>query len=536
MTPEEKAKAYDEALKVIKDNLDALNKIAETGAKIVNIQPIKNCFCRAFPELKESDDEKIRKWIRKDLESKYVVNNIVNNVMADKALAWLEKQGDKDELIKELGEYKAKYTQEVLEKHIDNMNNKDDERLRNTTIAFLKDFADKGYENAIECIDWLEKQGEQKSQGKSALEAINEEKNDNQFCVKSTNNVEPKFKVDDIIINIYYRWNGKHRIREITDGKYIFDSGSYINIKEQDSWELANKVEPKFHEGQWIVWQDKYYKVNYNGCGYELIDQNGASKSLEYGTIDETAHHWGVSDAKDGDVLIDTNEKFPFIFKQLKPCDIKTVIKNPLAVLGYCGIGGAGFTKGEGWGDTANCTYYPATKEQRDTLMKTMANAGYTFDFEKKELKKIENETEIPFSSKDSELIEESYYIPKGFHAEIDDDKVVIKKGEKPTWSEEDEVMLDAVISDIRFTQKAHNHEVNQVVYEREIDWLKFLKDRVGCEANCTTTKEWKPSDEQMDALQYVYRNLNPPLSEKLGWNSLKTLELMLEQLKNMKG
>lgn len=42
----------------------------------------------------ESEDEKIRKWIRKELESKYVVDNIVNNEMADKALAWLEKQGE----------------------------------------------------------------------------------------------------------------------------------------------------------------------------------------------------------------------------------------------------------------------------------------------------------------------------------------------------------------------------------------------------------------------------------------------------------
>ena len=38
------------------------------------------------------------------------------------------------------------------------MNNKDDERLRKTTIAFLKDFAEQGYENAVECIDWLERQ------------------------------------------------------------------------------------------------------------------------------------------------------------------------------------------------------------------------------------------------------------------------------------------------------------------------------------------------------------------------------------------
>ena len=41
------------------------------------------------------------------------------------------------------------------------MNNKNNERLRKTTIAFLKDFAEQGYENAVECIDWLEKQREQ---------------------------------------------------------------------------------------------------------------------------------------------------------------------------------------------------------------------------------------------------------------------------------------------------------------------------------------------------------------------------------------
>lgn len=38
------------------------------------------------------------------------------------------------------------------------MSNKDNERLKKTTIAFLKDFAEQGYENAVECIDWLKKQ------------------------------------------------------------------------------------------------------------------------------------------------------------------------------------------------------------------------------------------------------------------------------------------------------------------------------------------------------------------------------------------
>ena len=34
-------------------------------------------------------------------------------------------------------------------------------------------------------------------------------------------------------------------------------------------------------------------------------------------------------------------------------------------------------------------TVKPATKIQRDTLLKAMSDAGYTFDFDKKELKKI---------------------------------------------------------------------------------------------------------------------------------------------------
>jgi len=86
--------------------------------------------------------------------------------------SWFEKQDDKDKLIKELGEYKVKYTQEVLENHMNNVSNKDDERLRKTTIGFLKEFADKGYENAVECIDWLEKQKEHKSVWSEDDEAI----------------------------------------------------------------------------------------------------------------------------------------------------------------------------------------------------------------------------------------------------------------------------------------------------------------------------------------------------------------------------
>lgn len=137
MTEKEKTKAYDEAI--------------ERAKKLYS----KGIAEEIFPELKESEDDKIRKEIISILRNAYWTSN---KNRFNELVAWFEKQRDKDKLIQELGEYKVKYTQEVLENYMNSMSNKDDERLRKTTIAFLKYFAEQGYENAVECIDWLEKQ------------------------------------------------------------------------------------------------------------------------------------------------------------------------------------------------------------------------------------------------------------------------------------------------------------------------------------------------------------------------------------------
>lgn len=55
---------------------------------------------------------------------------------------------------------------------------------------------------------------------------------------------------------------------------------------------------------------------------------------------------------------------------------------------------------------------------------------------------------EIPFGAKDSELIEESYYIPKGYHAEISKDKVTIKNGEQRTNSQNAQDIIKKYVSD----------------------------------------------------------------------------------------
>ena len=165
-------------------------------------------------------------------------------------------------------------------------------------------------------------------------------------------------------------------------------------LEKQGEQKPASKVEPKFKNGQWIVWQDKYYKVNYNGCGYELVDQNGLSTSLEYGTIEENAHLWTIQDAKDGDVLAcplpkgyENGEQI-FIFKSINSRDY---VENCIEY--YCRICDGVFYENEngyGYMGTTSSPLYPATKEQRKTLIKAMTDAGYTFDFENKELKKID--------------------------------------------------------------------------------------------------------------------------------------------------
>ena len=144
---EEKAKRYDEAV-----------ERARYWEKNPTVWSSDDICQKLFPELKENEDERIRKALIDHYQGDGCICNNEYRIDYKDIRAWLEKQGDKDKLIKELGEYKVKYLQEVIEKHINSMSNKDDERLRKTTVAFLKDFAEQGYENAVECIDWLEQQ------------------------------------------------------------------------------------------------------------------------------------------------------------------------------------------------------------------------------------------------------------------------------------------------------------------------------------------------------------------------------------------
>ena len=318
MTEKEKAKAYDKAI--------------ERTKKLYGNRITKEIF----PELKEDDDEKIKKDLIQWVDE--FPDIIWRGHYKKDIIAWLEKQGDKDKLIQELGEYKVKYTQEVLEKHINSMNNKDNERLRKTTIAFLKDFAEKGYENAVECIDWLEKQGEDK---------------------KEINNF-------DVLPGLY---KCIHRMFDGTpDGRLLFEIGNvYKCLSKHD------RAEFEVSYGHSVYLEDpvvcKYF------IPFESKDEQASSQTNE--------RTWTIQDAKDGDVIF-YDEGWICIFKCI----------HGIWYSSYCFITDDGeFHTGyerHAVDSTIHGNAHPATKEQRDALMKAINDAGYEWDTEKKELKKKE--------------------------------------------------------------------------------------------------------------------------------------------------
>lgn len=97
----------------------------------------ENIMCWIFPELRESEDERIRKWLIRDIKQS-LDDGVYNDESIDsakEALAWLEKQGDS---------HKPTWSEE-------------DERMIESIIRHLE--SQKNYQtnttNIEQCQDWL---------------------------------------------------------------------------------------------------------------------------------------------------------------------------------------------------------------------------------------------------------------------------------------------------------------------------------------------------------------------------------------------
>ena len=216
----------------------------------------------------------------------------------------------------------------------------------------------------------------------------------------------------------------------------------------------ADKIELKFKVGDWVVNTvgDINQVVKVLNDGYTLDDNTFISNSW----ATEHYHLWTIADAKDGDVLVDSYSKDSIII-------LYKGIYKERSILAHCGWNGYNLsikTNGLGYGGLDNTNYSPATKEQRDLLFQKMKEAGYEWDAEKKELKKIDARKNLTL---DGDLMEA--------------DCMIVER--KPAWSEEDE---HRVKDTIYFLDTAKKHYASTVELDACINWLKSLKQRIGGE------------------------------------------------------
>ena len=304
-----------------------------------------------------------------------------------------------------------------------------EERTKYEIIAFIEQAIHRGggtpipQEQENKWISWLEKQGEQK------------------------------------VANSYCQENCKG----FKETRKCFADGDCKAKREAES---IDKVEPKFHEGDWVVYKNDICQIvkREEGCN-KLVTVFGIEKELVNERNLSTARLWNIEDAKDGDVLVmqKTNVTYEsiFIFKKIEnnriiqylhyfTTDADEEVCEARSIDGFLGFVGT--------------NVHPATKEQRDTLFAKMKEAGYEWDAEKKELKRIEQkktpiEGEFPYDNPSGTLEGEIENIwgklssggrfsanKEGFHEVITHFVSYIKdrvqSQPKQQWSEEDNELL----------------------------------------------------------------------------------------------
>ena len=365
-----------------------------------------------FPELKESEDERIRKEIIQYLQRTNA--GYCNSDYNYKAwISWLERQGEQKEInLVEILKYYPRETKlysplygklwlaEVDEEH--------------EIITCYKHQLDEG------CV-----------------RAILEQEDTVSFYSNGTTGL-PDFSVSkDCMLFLY-------------------------DIEKQGEQKLTDKVEPKFKVGDWLCENElnNYARfrqileiVNVQGKERYRIsrDLHNDKDVVECRFIENNWHLFNIQDAKDGDVLYFSDDTI-VIFKDLY---------NSTTFHSYCHIEDGVFdiSKEEmpDWWNGAG--FKPATKEQRDLFFANMEEAGYEWDAEKKELKKI-SQRMISAEAK------EALY-------------------DKPIeWSEEDEKTLNRIRTIVR------NDNSSRV---EDILWLKSLKDKVHPQSK----QEWSEEDEK---------------------------------------
>ena len=243
-----------------------------------------------FPELKESENEKIRKALIRNLTNQHSSNfPTVDGFTREQILSWLEKQGEKTDY----NPYKA--TVESISAMIEKYANDGD----------LEDF----YDNvAVKCHDameydniWLEKQGEQKPSDK----------------------VESKFKVGDFI---QIEHGNTTKVLEVSGSTYRI-----VNCHGFESIRLISDIDSVSH--LWTIQDAKDGDVLVANETIFIFKNIRHNMPYSYGGIDCTARFRNCIDegGKDGrnwttslqDIYPATKEQRDTLFAKIKEAGYK---------------------------------------------------------------------------------------------------------------------------------------------------------------------------------------------------------------------
>lgn len=352
-----------------------------------------------------------------------------------------------------------------IEELIPELAESEDKRIRKALISILKSDFEKDTTifniSVGEIIDWLERQGEsytKKDVDNAYLEGMAFAKDE----LDKQNEQKPiaKMSVSDELYE--HIRNTCACIDDAISCNNIKDIRDFLAQARTDSsiaLDMVRILKPKFKVGDWVV----YYR---NDSSREVLQVYDIRDGRYYFTdnvhfswsvkeCDEKSHLWTIQDAKDGDVLAE--HETIVLFKEIEGLNIRC----------YCTYHYLGYNPTLHVDTLQNKNpYRPATKKQRDLLFQKMNEAGYEWDAEKKELKKIDARENLTL---DGDLMKADCMIVE----------------QKPTWSEEDNVMMYKLLAVVELYYDRDGDDLDK---QSCIDWLKSLKDRY----------TWKPSDEQM--------------------------------------
>ena len=370
---------YNNALEKLQEALAPKN-----GREISGLT--RACIEEIFPELKESEDERIRKEI---------IEYIKTGTYHKDWIAWLEKQDNKPVNI-DIESMVSSYKQRLESQGNGGMENNP---LVNMCLTAFKH----GVEEVLQELNLkeFEKQNSidkdktikevKQSIATSLINYINA--NSKRMCLSNT---ECEDIEDGIINNKWYKvYNYMKKKLEKQEEKP--QGKTALEAVKEEKIDNENKIEPKFHEGDWIVNHNTVYHIDkISGVYLTLSTLDGTALVYHISVLNnEHTHLWTIADAKDGDILCGfPKADYPWI-------GIFCKLNNKDNFNSYCylqaGRNGKFCPPSEknifgkrNVDDHSSYDVFPATKEQCNKLLKAMTDAGYTFDFEKKELKKVE--------------------------------------------------------------------------------------------------------------------------------------------------